>query len=176
MSVSGLAGCTAEQRHSDGVTPREELFLLFPRMEKRIVLRVSGAEPLMDFGLDYDGPAGDLSLTVEGPDRTAWKGARLAGSNMRLVVCGVPATGGPITVILRNHVTASRLAALRVAPNKSDMCTPMSPVMDEYWASLGRPAGTPAGVLAAKTVQTQAKAPWGAPPWKRSPPWRGSPP
>ncbi|PKN24555.1 MAG: hypothetical protein CVU65_11425 [Deltaproteobacteria bacterium HGW-Deltaproteobacteria-22] len=149
LFVSGWVGCTTEQRQADGVNPREELFLLFPRMEKRLVLMVPGTELRTDFGLDYDGPAGDLSLTVEGADQSAWKGTRLAGSNMRLVVCGVPSMGKPITIVMKNHQTSSRLAALRIAAHKSDMCTPMSPVMDEYWADLGlhfgAPVGTPVG-------------------------------
>jgi hypothetical protein len=131
-------GCRSEQRQTRGVTPREELILLFPRMEKRLVLQVPATEFSSDFGLDYDGPAAGLSLTIEG--ETSWQGTRLAGSNMRLVVCGVPSTGRPITVILKNHHTSSRLAALRIAVHKSDMCTPLLPVMDEYWARLTRPA------------------------------------
>ncbi|MBU1068139.1 hypothetical protein KJ975_01090, partial [Myxococcota bacterium] len=83
LFVFGQTGCTTEQRQADGVNPREELFLLFPRMEKRLVLMVPETELRTDFGLDYDGPAGDLSLTVEGADQSAWKGTRLAGSNMR---------------------------------------------------------------------------------------------
>jgi len=128
-----LSGCSAERRRVDGVHPREELFLLFPRMEKRVVLEVTSSDYSSDFGLDYDGPAAGLSLTVEGGE-TSWKGTRLAGSNMRLVVCGVPAGQGRITIIMKNHHTSSHLAALRIAAHKSDMCTPLSPVIDEYWA------------------------------------------
>jgi len=123
------------------VNPREDLFLLFPRMEKRILIEGASTDFSCDFGLDYDGPSGSLSLLVEGGG-TTYKGTRLAGSNMRLVVCGVPSDGGRITVILKNHHTSSRMAALRIAAHKSDMCTPLSPVIDEYWARRATASGT----------------------------------
>lgn len=133
LPIALFAGCAAEHRRIDGVNPREELFLLYPRMEKMIQLEGTSTDFSCDFGLDFDGPAGSLSLSVESGG-TTYKGTRLAGSNMRLVVCGVPSDGGRITIVLKNHHTSSRMAALRIAAHKSDMCTPLSPVIDEYWA------------------------------------------
>ena len=142
LVLSG-GGCASERRHYQGPEPSEELILLFPDAEKRLVFQVAAGDSRLDVGVDYDGPSDSLSLRVESQD-ASWAGTRLAGSNMRLVACGVPTDDGRIVIIIRNRRSSSRQAALRLAPHKSDMCTPLSPVLDEFWARVVGPDG-PAG-------------------------------
>ena len=126
-------GCVRERHRYEGPAPQESLLLLFPESERRLLLEVPPSGGNLDVGVDYDGAAGSLALRVES-DSSSWEGSRLAGSNMRLVACGVPADAGRLVIVIRNHQSSSRMAALRVAPHKSDMCTPLSPVLDEFWA------------------------------------------
>lgn len=141
FTVLPSPGCAPERQRYEGPAPREKLVLLFPESERRLILEVPPTVGNLDVGVDYDGPAGSLALRIES-DVSSWEGTRLAGSNMRLVACGVPAQTGRLVIVIRNHQSSSRMAALRIAPHKSDMCTPLSPVMDEFWA-LRAPAPAP---------------------------------
>jgi hypothetical protein len=133
LLISPWPGCAPERERYEGPAPRERLILLFPESERHLILEVPAAGGNLDVGVDYDGPADSLALRIASGSST-WEGSRLAGSNMRLVACGIPAEAGRLVIVLRNHRSSSRMAALRVAPHKSDMCTPLVPVMDEFWA------------------------------------------
>ena len=126
------SACAPEHRSSDGKTPVEELFLLFPRMHKEVTYTIPEKENF-DVGLDFDGPAGSVTFLVSN-GRETWNARRLAGSTMRLVVCGVTGVEGRLSVRIRNHRSSSCRVALRLATHKSDMCSPLAPVSDEYWA------------------------------------------
>ncbi len=134
-------GCAPERDRYEGPAPKERLILLFPSSERHLILEVSAADGDLDVGVDYDGAADSLELRIVSGS-ASWEGSRLAGSNMRLVACGIPAGAGRLVIVLKNHQKSSRMAALRVAPHKSDMCTPLAPVMDEFWAQRARSSPT----------------------------------
>ncbi len=130
-----FSGCRPVRHDWDSDAPHEQVLILLPRERKVVLVTTDKSGFPVDVGIDFDGPADTLSLEVHGDTRSQ-DGSRLAGSPMRLVVCGFPMNVPSLRVSLKNNRNVSVQAAVRVEKHKSDMCKPFVPVLDEYWARL----------------------------------------
>ncbi|MBU1239935.1 hypothetical protein KJ865_09515 [Myxococcota bacterium] len=110
----------------------ERSVLLFPGTRKTIVITTAKYLEKVDIGIDFDLPADALDLKIVTGGHT-YRGRRMAGTFMPLVVCGVPTGKGRLVLHLRQRSLAkSAWVAIRVAPSLSKMCAPTTPIWDDY--------------------------------------------
>ncbi len=125
-------GCREDSWQISTDTPLERTLLLFPGTVKSISLKSTSQLNKIDVGLDFDVNSSLLQLEISSGGRT-FKGERVAGTFMSLIACNIPLESGRALLKIRySSLAKSAWVAVRVAPSLSRMCTPTTPISDDY--------------------------------------------
>ncbi len=126
------SACRRDEWTIEGDNPMERTMLLFPGTQKSMIIKAPNYMQKIDIGLDFDIPADSLELKILSSGHV-YRGTRVAGTFMPLVACGIPTSEDGITLQLRQRALAkSAWIAIRVAPSVSKMCSPTTPIWDDY--------------------------------------------
>jgi hypothetical protein len=125
-------GCRKDEWMVGTNQPFEKTILIFPGIEKSIKLKFKKDKNKVDIGLDFDVPPESMTMEVN-VEKTRFPSQKIPGTFMPLVICNVPITNGSATLNIRHRFKSRSIwVAVRILESTSNMCSPTTPVWDDY--------------------------------------------